>query len=74
MTIDPDNAELKTRAAEIEETRCDGGFTAPTTIGLEKRTNPFLRAADPKIRAHLGLEGAADSAVFAEIRKRKDNF
>ncbi|OCP22046.1 MULTISPECIES: hydroxyacylglutathione hydrolase [unclassified Ensifer] len=74
VTIDPDNSALKERAAEIEETRCDGGFTAPTTIDLEKRTNPFLRAADAKIRAHLGMEGATDAAVFAEIRKRKDNF
>lgn len=74
VTIDPDNAELKARAIEIEETRCDGGFTAPTTIGLEKRTNPFLRAADAGIRAHLGLQNASDAAVFAEIRKRKDNF
>jgi hydroxyacylglutathione hydrolase len=74
VTVDPDNAELRARAAEVEETRCDGGFTAPTTIGLEKRTNPFLRAADPAIRAHLGLRDASDAAVFAEIRKRKDNF
>lgn len=74
VTVDPENAELKARAAEIEETRCDGGFTAPTTIGLEKRTNPFLRATDPGIRAHLGMQNADDATVFAEIRKRKDNF
>ncbi|MDK1375151.1 MULTISPECIES: hydroxyacylglutathione hydrolase [unclassified Sinorhizobium] len=74
VTIDPENAALKARAAEIEETRSDGGFTAPTTIGLEKRTNPFLRAGDQKIRKHLGMERASDAEVFAEIRKRKDNF
>ncbi|MCA1492525.1 hydroxyacylglutathione hydrolase [Sinorhizobium alkalisoli] len=74
VTVDPDNTALRERAAEIEETRSDGGFTAPTTIGLEKRTNPFLRAADLKIRANLGMEKASDAAVFAEIRKRKDQF
>ncbi|WP_026620212.1 hydroxyacylglutathione hydrolase [Ensifer sp. WSM1721] len=74
VTIDPENTALKERAAEIEETRLDGGFTAPTTIGLEKRTNPFLRASDPRVRANLGMEKASDAAVFAEIRKRKDNF
>lgn len=74
VTVDPENTALKERAAEIEETRSDGGFTAPTTMGLEKRTNPFLRAGDPKIRALLGMEKASDAAVFAEIRKRKDNF
>jgi hydroxyacylglutathione hydrolase len=74
VTIDPDNAELAARAAEIAALRADGGFTAPTTIGLEKRTNPFLRPADAAIRAHLGMTSATDGEVFAEIRKRKDNF
>ncbi|KQV35204.1 MULTISPECIES: hydroxyacylglutathione hydrolase [unclassified Rhizobium] len=74
VTVDPDNAELAKRAAEIEAKRAKGEFTAPTTLALEKRTNPFLRAADPAIRRHLGLQNASDAEVFAEIRKRKDNF
>jgi len=74
LSIDPDNARLKTRAAEIEATRAEGGFTIPTTIGLEKETNPFLRPADPAIRRHLLMENRSNEEVFAEIRKRKDNF
>ncbi|OLP53693.1 hydroxyacylglutathione hydrolase [Rhizobium rhizosphaerae] len=74
LTIDPDNMELRARAAEIEGLRAEGRFTAPTTIGLEKRTNPFLRANDPAIRRHLGLEEAEAAEVFAEIRRRKDQF
>ena len=54
--------------------RAAGGFTAPTTIGIEKATNPFLRAGDPGIRRHLGMETASDAEVFAEIRGRKDRF
>lgn len=73
-TVDPDNAALLDRAAGIEVLRAKGGFTAPTTIGLEKATNPFLRAADPAIRRHLGMERASDAEVFAEIRARKDRF
>ena len=74
LTIDPDNAALTHRVAEIEALRAAGGFTAPTTIGLEKATNPFLRAADPAIRRHLGMKTASDAEVFAEIRARKDRF
>lgn len=74
LTIDPGNPELVARAAEIESLRDKGEATAPSTIGLEKRTNPYLRVHDPDIRAGLGLETASDAAVFAEIRKRKDNF
>jgi len=73
-TVDPDNAALLARVAEIEALRAAGGFTAPTTIGLEKATNPFLRAGDPAIRRHLGMETASDAEVFAEIRGRKDRF
>jgi hydroxyacylglutathione hydrolase len=74
VTIDPRNSELLARAREIEALRADGKFTCPTTIGLEKRTNPFLRPDDAEIRAHLGMQGAEDWEVFAEIRARKDKF
>ncbi|NKN37049.1 hydroxyacylglutathione hydrolase [Agrobacterium sp. a22-2] len=74
LTIDPDNQRLKDRAKDIEAMRAEGRFTIPTTIGLEKETNPFLRAADPAIRRHLLMETRTNEEVFAEIRKRKDNF
>jgi hydroxyacylglutathione hydrolase len=74
VTVDPDNAALKSRTAEIEAQRAKGNFTAPTTLGLEKATNPFLRPHDAAIRAHLQMNDASDAEVFAEIRKRKDNF
>ncbi len=74
LTVDPDNERLKARAQEIEAMRAAGEFTIPTTIGLEKETNPFLRAADPAIRRNLLMEGRTNEEVFAEIRKRKDHF
>ena len=42
-------------------------------LGVEKRTNPFLRPDDAGIRAQLGMAGATDAEVFGEIRTRKDN-
>ena len=74
LTIDPQNASLRDRVKEIEATLAAGGHTAPTTIGLERATNPFLRPDDAGIRKHLGMEGAEDWEVFAEIRARKDKF
>lgn len=74
LSVEPDNAALAARAKEIDEKRARGEWTVPTTIGLEKRTNPFLRAASPDLRRVLGLEAAPDVDVFAETRKRKDNF
>lgn len=74
LTIDPENIRLRNRAAEIEALRSEGRFTCPTTIGLEKETNPFLRAGDPSIRTLLGMSDASNEEVFAEIRRRKDSF
>jgi len=74
LTIDPQNIALRDRVKEIEATLEAGGNTAPTTIGLERATNPFLRPDDAGIRKHLGMEGAEVWEVFAEIRTRKDKF
>jgi hydroxyacylglutathione hydrolase len=74
LTIEPDNAALVERAGEIARLREAGQPTVPTTIGLEIATNPFLRADRPEVKAALGMADAAPVEVFAELRRRKDNF
>jgi hydroxyacylglutathione hydrolase len=74
LSVDPDNAELRRRVAEVEALRAAGRPTIPTLLSLELATNPFLRAGDPAIRRHLGMENATDAEVFGEIRRRKDRF
>ncbi|MDO8837863.1 MAG: hydroxyacylglutathione hydrolase [Parvibaculum sp.] len=74
LSVEPQNAALVARAREIDEKRARGEWTVPTTIGLEKATNPFLRAASPDLRLTVGMQSASDVEVFAETRKRKDNF
>jgi hydroxyacylglutathione hydrolase len=60
VTVEPDNAELANRLREVERARAFGEATVPTTIALERATNPFMRA-----------ESAQE---LAERRKAKDNF
>ena len=74
LTVEPHNTALAARAREIDEKRARGEWTVPTTIALEKATNPFLRAASADLRATGGLPDAADVDVFAETRARKDKF
>lgn len=74
LTVDPENQALRQRAEQVERTLAAGGMTLPTTIGEELATNPFLRWSDPAIRRALGMADASDAEVFAEIRRRKDNF
>lgn len=41
LSVDPDNAALVARSAEIDDLRAAGTPTVPTTLGVEKATNPF---------------------------------
>lgn len=74
LTVDPGNAALISRVSDIEAARAKGAPTVPSKLSTELSTNPFLRPADPGIRATLGMQDASDTEVFAEIRNRKDKF
>lgn len=74
LSVDPDNEALKARAAQIDALRAEGLATLPVPLSSEFAANPFLRAHDPAIRAHLGMAEASDAEVFAELRTRKDSF
>jgi hydroxyacylglutathione hydrolase len=74
LTVEPDNAALVARIADITAVRAAGGFTVPSLLSLEQQTNPFLRADDPALAAAIGMTGAAPVEIFAEVRRRKDKF
>ena len=74
ITVDPDNDDLKARIERINSARDSNEPTVPSKLSEEVATNPFLRAADPAIQAHLDMIGAEPVDVFAEIRARKDRF
>ncbi len=60
LTVEPDNAALRARAAEAKAQRAAGRPTVPTTMAQELAANPFLRAPDV--------------ATLARIRTAKDDF
>ena len=74
LTIEPGNVDLVARVEAVRALRAQGRPTLPTTIALELATNPFLRAEVPAVQEAVGLAGADPAQVFAEIRRRKDNF
>ena len=69
---DPENSALRARISEAEALRAKGAFTLPSTLGREKETNPFLRAAEPALAASVGLTGHAPVEVFAALREAKN--
>lgn len=74
LSVDPDNEALKKRCIQIDELRADGKPTVPSRLDVELATNPFLRADQPALKLALGMDGAGDVDVFAQVRTRKDNF
>lgn len=71
LSVD-DSAALKARAEAVFAARERGEPTVPTTIGLEKATNPFLRA--PVLADRVGAGGQQDWQAFAAVRAAKDTF
>jgi hydroxyacylglutathione hydrolase len=45
LSAEPDNQALIARMARVDAMRLRGEATVPTTIGLERATNPFMRAS-----------------------------
>ena len=66
LSVDADPA-VKRRAEAVFAARARGEPTTPSTIGLEKATNPMLRA--PLLHPQL-----APADAFALVRKGKDEF
>ncbi len=60
ITVEPDNAALKHRMAEIQALRAAGRSTVPSPLGEELAANPFMRAPD--------------AAALGRIRAAKDSF
>ena len=74
LTIEPENTILQEHAAKCAAIREKGGFTLPSTIGLELAINPFLRAEVAEVQTDIGMAGADAADVFAEIRTRKNKY
>jgi hydroxyacylglutathione hydrolase len=74
LSVEPHNQDLVRRAAEVDALRSHQQPTVPTSMGLEKRTNPFLRPHSRDLMATIGMAGADPVQVFAETRRRKDRF
>lgn len=72
LSVDPDNAALQARAAEVTKLRAENKPTIPSLLGDEKRANVFLRADEPSVAARLHMKGADAAAVFGELRERKN--
>lgn len=74
LTVEPQNTDLITRATNVNKLRKQNKPTIPTSLALEKKTNPFLRPMSITLRTNLKMQDASDTEVFAKVRQLKDRF
>lgn len=77
LAVEPDNTDLLAYQAHARTLRQQLLPTLPSSIGLEKAVNPFLRTHLPKVvHAVQQIDPKADDpvAVFAALRTWKDKF
>lgn len=76
--IEPDNAVLSAYVAHCQAQRAQNFPTLPSSIGLEKQINPFLRTGEPAVvqsaLAHEPGRPADAVSVFATLREWKNVF
>lgn len=76
-SVEPDNEALARRIRAVWSVRAEGGCTVPSTIEIERATNPFLRPGSPSLqRSVLAADPTADGStwlgVFTATRRLKD--
>lgn len=72
LGIEPDNGALQHRASEAQALRAQGKPTLPTSLALERATNPFLRC---DLLCHTpAFAGWSALQVFTELRARRNVF
>ncbi|MEO8170219.1 MAG: hydroxyacylglutathione hydrolase [Oxalobacteraceae bacterium] len=78
LEVEPDNAALTLRFEREQAKRAQGLATVPSSIGLEKATNPFLRDQVPTIVRQLIASGRLREntpvAAFAALREWKNTY
>ena len=72
LTVDGDNADLQQRYTQVQASRSRQEATVPSLLGIEKRTNPFLRWEQPALQSAVKSNDPVQT--FARIRGLKDQF
>ncbi len=76
--VEPANLALGEREAEVRALRAAQRPSLPTSIGLERRINPFLRCDQQDVvrsaAAKLSRQPADELEVFMVLRRWKDTF
>jgi hydroxyacylglutathione hydrolase len=78
LAVEPGNADLVDYVQRCQALRAQGQPTLPSSIGRERRINPFLRTREPAVieaaRAFDARTTKDEVGIFATIRQWKNEF
>jgi hydroxyacylglutathione hydrolase len=76
--VEPSNPHVQQRFEDVTRLRAENRISLPSTIGLERLTNPFLRTSETLVKQKAdewkGHSNTSHVAVFAALRSWKDSF
>ncbi len=78
QAVEPDNRQIAERIEQVSAWRATGRISLPSSLALERATNPFLRTEQATVKAgldtHSGPAKRSPGEVFAGLRAWKDSF
>ena len=74
VTVDAVNTTLLQRREDTMQKRNAQLPSLPSSIGLERATNPFLRCHVPAIQAALDLKNGSELDVFTKLREIRKSY
>jgi hydroxyacylglutathione hydrolase len=74
LTLEPDNANLMQRKNAVQTQRVQQLPSLPSTIDLERKTNPFLRCSQAAIIKNSQAENHDELSVFTAIRTLRNHY
>lgn len=72
-SVEPNNEDIHRKLLWAQDLRSRNESTIPSTIGDEKKTNPFMRVDVESVQKHVNRVGDP-IATMDELRKEKNNF
>ena len=78
VAVEPHNRQIQQRLEQVTAWREAGRISLPSTLALERATNPFLRSAEADVQRKIderdGPMARTTEQVFAALRAWKDKF
>lgn len=78
QAVEPENPEIQQTLKRCQALRAEGHPTLPSSIGLEKKINPFMRTREAAVQhavaLHAGREVEKADAILAQLREWKNAF